>query len=68
MKVGDLVEFMDQSCMRDESGNYLYNPSGIYGIIIGRDVTQMFTTRWYDGQTSSDPDHRLRLVSEAKEN
>ena len=67
MKVGDLVEFMDRSCMRNEEGKYEYHPSGIYGIIIGRDITQMPTTRWYDGQISSDPDHRLRVISEASD-
>tara|TARA_Y100001938_G_C7803857_1_gene288442 strand:+ start:52 stop:258 length:207 start_codon:yes stop_codon:yes gene_type:complete len=67
MKVGDLVEFMDRSCMRNKEGRYEYHPSGIYGIIIGRDITQMFITRWYDGQTSSDPDHRLRVISEASD-
>ena len=65
MRVGDLVEFMDRSCMRNKEGKYEYHPSGIYGIIIGKDITQMHITRWYDGQISSDPDFRLRVISEA---
>jgi len=67
MKVGDLVEYMDCSYPRNKEGKYEYYPSGIYGIVIGRDITQMPTTRWYDGQISSDPDHRLRVVSEASD-
>lgn len=65
MKVGDLVEFMDRSCMRDTHGKYLYNPSGIYGLVIGKEITGMPIIKWRDGQVSSDPNHRLRLISEA---
>ena len=68
MKVGDLVEFMDMSSQRDSEGSRILFRSGIYGIVIGRDITRSWTTRWLDGETSSDPDWRLRVASEAEDN
>ena len=68
MKVGDLVEFMDMSAQRAANGRRILFRSGVYGIIIGRDITRSWITRWDDGETSSDPDFRLRIVSEAKDN
>lgn len=65
MKVGDLVEYMDMSSQRDSNGRRILFRSGMYGIIIGRDITRSWTTSWFDGQTSSDPDWRLKVRSEA---
>ena len=68
MKVGDLVEFMDMSSQRDAHGSRILIGSGTYGIIVGRDITRSWTTRWFDGETSSDPDWRLRVASEVEDN
>ena len=68
-KVGDLVEFLDQSSMRNRNGKYDYYPSGILGIVIGKDHVGMTIISWFyhrPDHYDSYPYYRFKIISEAK--
>jgi hypothetical protein len=69
-KVGDLVEYLDQSSMKNRNGNYDYYPTGILGIVIGKDYVGMTIVNWFyyrpdNVHCDSYTCYRLKIISEA---
>jgi hypothetical protein len=68
MKVGDLVELLDQSAMSNSKGEYDYYPSGILGLVMGEDITRMLIVKWFSMEYETVwPKFRLRVVNKAKD-
>jgi len=68
MKVGDLVELLDQSAMSNSDGEYDYHPSGILGLVVGEDITRMLVVKWFSMEYETVwPLFRLRLISRAED-
>ena len=68
MKVGDLVELLDQSAISNNEGEYDYYPSGILGLVVGEDITQMLIVKWFSMEYETVwPRFRLRAISKMED-